>query len=322
MMSFFRYFGALFSFALALAAFAIFDYGRLENSSSQYIFLAATILFFVSAIILFFVKREGISRSLKFAFYLAAILAAGDFGYLKWKSQNALNKALNAKICCESIFADLFVDSFDGFTHKVQDTCRLRKLHEVLATLGLDSAEDRVILVTKLLQNQNRLNETSLVVMLSTYSGLESKRNEKDADHSLANNVGKEFSLLEGDLLVLQVYEVKPLFGAKLSPNMEIPRVKKMLELSMLGKTLTIMIERTRKDLGFFEALSKQKPSDAHLDSGELSLLEIRAQKLKEGYNRVIEHWNLPAQLESLNINQTYPNEYEKVRSDIDVTPL
>ena len=324
MKKFLRLTAATFTLVVAVAGFALFEYWKLLESDYRFAYggILAVLALFGSLYLFFPAKEYAWKRWCKGASVFVIFLIACEILFLKVKGRSDLNQVLNAKGRCESVFVEIFGSDSDGMFRAAQNACSLRMLQDRLQVWSLSDGEEKLGLVGRLLDNANRLDETALVVLLSDYSALENKRIES-VHHDLPEEALKdELSVVEGSLVLLEIYHPKALFENGTATMMEAARVKKMVELSTLGKTFGIFLARARGAIEAYSLLGRSRAKNPQFDSGEYTLLGMRVQKLKDSLSRIQTSWNLPAKLDGLNVKDTFPEQYQKVRADITFEPL
>jgi hypothetical protein len=320
MKSFLRYFGAVVFLILAVSSFGLFEYWKLLEADSRYLGagVASIVALYLSIILFLPTWRLTLRERMTWSTTIVILLSMAEGGFLKWKSESDLNKLLHARGRCESSLVSLVGNRFDGSLETAQNVCTLRILHDSLATTASGTGEEELLSVAKLLRYEGRLDETAFVLILSFYATLESKR----ADHSETSALDvlkNEFNFVEGSVPFFDIYQVREFFDGTVGITMERNRMKKLIELSTLGKTLGVFISRTRGATEGYQDLLK---GSMKLESGELTLLGLRSQRLKDSYNRIVSNWKLLETLESLNLKDTYPEQYQKVLREVTYEPL
>jgi hypothetical protein len=319
MKKFFRIFGAFVFFAISIMSFVSFEYWKLLDTDSKYTYagVVSAISFLVGLLLAISNGQVRISDNLRLGLSITLILVGAEFSFLQWKATSPLNHVLHARGRCESFLAGMLGNHFDDVLKNAQNTCTLRLLHDYLGTVPTNEGEEQVLAVEKLLASESRLNETALVVFLSFYSNLEEKLIEKSGAQEPLDTLKNEFSFAEGAIPILEVYHLKDLFEGEMSSDMESTRMKKLLELSTLGKTLGVFFGRARGAVEAFGVLTKARDHGAKFEAGELTLLGIRAGHIQEGYNRIVSEWQMAKRLQDLNLQDTYPEQYQKVLKEV-----
>jgi hypothetical protein len=304
--------GSTLLILLSILGTVLTEYWKLVETDSRYLIsaAAAALFFMLGLVLLPPFSRLGHKLSFIRAFQVTLGLSVLYVGMASAISSTELNKVLNAKSRCESVVSVLARDAMNDFFSIAQDSCRLRMLQATLSGMPIEDAEKRVMHVARLLHAQNRLNDTTLVTLLGMDSHLEKKR-----EPSLHSSLDE----LETELALIDLYTVQDLFSTKTTAqNIENLRMQKLIELSTLGKTLGILIAHYQSALADYRKILAN-PDNHVLDSGEISLVESRTQSLRTGFNRVIKRWDLLAKLNSLHLDETYPDLYLKVKEQVNL---
>jgi hypothetical protein len=312
---------------LAVGAFGYFEYSKLISDYPATVLVSyfSVIFLFGSAFLFLPVTTRPLRECLTKALLITAFIGISIFGFLKWKSQSELNQVLHAKGRCESVMVELFKHRFQGAWKNAQNVCTLRLLKDQLQQEPFEQGQSDIIKVGSLLESENRMNETALVLLLSFYANLESEQNDKtpvNKNHSL-EAAKATANLLEGVLPLFETYQVRATYEEDGGDN-EATRMQKLLELSTLAKTLSVFLAKEKFGDAAVDTIAKHSgvPSLSALPTGELTLLQVRMQTIHERFARVKIRWNLRGILESLNLKRTYPGEYQRVQADVDADGL
>jgi hypothetical protein len=324
--TFLRFLGAAFFLVTAVGLYALFEYWKLFDPNNRYIFagFGAGFSLFFSVILFESLGEMSVGKSIQGAIMVTLLLWAGLFTLLTLHSRTPLNRILNTGTRCESLLLPLVEFRFDVYRayFEAQDRCRLRMFLGTLKTLSLVEGEDRIVQVAKYLQSESRLNETELVLLMANYSQIQEKRFLGESGASPMSTLQNLFAVMEAEVSLIAVYNVKSLEEEDLEPNSEAQKLRKIVELSTLGKTLHLVVAKVEDTLKRYEEMSSEATSRPLVYGPELSLLEIRAKKLRSAVNGVIKRWGLRNKLESLHVLETYPQQAERLLADVSFEPI
>jgi hypothetical protein len=306
----------------SIVCFCFFEYWKLLQGDSQYLLAAAACAgsFWIGTFLAFPIKSQGIKPCLAVAASVTLIVMGSEYLFLRIRSQNDLNRVLAARGRCDSVIVELFPDGLNGTLAAAKTACILRILQIRLAELPSPEKGERTLTdIAGILDHEDQLTETVLVLLLSYQSNFETKQLEKldlkpktPIDHLRAN-----LSLVEAEIALLSIYRVKPFRVRESDPAYDALRTKKILELSVLGRTLGVVAAREQSVSEMHEDLKQSASIPGEVS--ELILLQTRVYRSKESLQRVIKRWNLMSVLNDLDIEDIYPDEYNKVLKDISV---
>lgn len=279
---------------------------------------------FFSVIFFESLGEMSVGKTIQGAIMVTLFIWGGLFTLLTLHARTPLNQILNTGARCESLLLPMIEFQFDVHRayFEAQDSCRLRMFLGTLKTLSLMEGEDRIVQAAKYLQSESRLNETALVLLMANYSQIQEKRFLGESGSSPLSTLQNLFAVMEAEVLLISVYNVKSLEEENLEPNSEAQKLRKIVELSTLGKTLHLVVAKVEDTLKLYDEISAEATSSPSSYGPELSLLEIRANKLRNAVNGVIKRWGLRIKLESLHAMETYPQRYGKLLTDVSFEPI
>ncbi|MBC7396985.1 MAG: hypothetical protein H7333_06035 [Bdellovibrionales bacterium] len=310
------------SFFVLISVFALgaFEYFKVYYPSQNYVFygLLAMLAFTMASYFFsgFFSDKK--KQRIGFSFLLTVLLCLGYQGFLKLQSGRPLPALVESRTRCESLLLPLVGERLSRIEGSANpNICTLGFLQNRIEKLSEERAEGLIFNAAALYRSSESYEETTLVMLLAFWNQLHEKPISKFAreDGLAFYKVKAELDLFEGDMTLLETYQMKNSWTQASRDQVERLRVKKAVEISTLGKLINTLIKQMEGSLSRLSVLNKTRTENA-VGVGQISLLDIRSKKLILRLRYLVDEWQLKSKLDALNIQDTYPQAFAEISAN------